>query len=133
MFEDCGPSGSQKLDCFVCALVPDVRLQVELREPRDFHEAAMLAEGANVVIPRISGQDSRRNWQHKQYKSPPLQHPPPLMKTSVEISAPKNTGPKPMELGIACRRTLTKEEYPVLRAKNANVGHMAHDYPWKNK
>ena len=49
---------AEKLDRFVCALGPDVRLQVELRGPRDFHEAVIFAECADVVISRIPGQDS---------------------------------------------------------------------------
>ena len=61
----------EKLDRFVRTLVPDVRLQVELRGPRDFHEAAMFAERADAVISRIPDQDSQRNWQNKKYKSPP--------------------------------------------------------------
>ena len=32
-------SKAQKLDRFICALVPEVRLQVELRGPLNFHEA----------------------------------------------------------------------------------------------
>ena len=34
-------SEAEKLDRFVCALVSEIRLQVELRGPRDFHEAAV--------------------------------------------------------------------------------------------
>ena len=36
-------SEAEKLDRFVRALAQDIRLQVELRGPRDFHEAAMFA------------------------------------------------------------------------------------------
>ena len=46
---------AEKLDRFVCALVPDIRLQAELRGPRDFHEVAVSTECANVVISRILG------------------------------------------------------------------------------
>ena len=46
-------SDAEKLDRFVHALVPDIRLQVELRGPRDFHEVAMFAERADSVISRI--------------------------------------------------------------------------------
>ena len=44
---------AEKLDCFVRALVLDVRSQVELRGPRDFHEVAMFAKRADVVISHI--------------------------------------------------------------------------------
>ena len=40
----------EKLDCFVRVLVPNVRLQEELRGPRGFHEVAMLIECADAVI-----------------------------------------------------------------------------------
>ena len=54
-------SEAEKLDRFVRALVSDIRLQVELRGPRDFHEAAVFAERVDSVISRIPGQDSRKN------------------------------------------------------------------------
>ena len=51
-----------------------------------------------------------------------------------------NTGPQPMELGVAHRCALTKEEYQKLRSENAyfycwrlNIGHMVRDYPLKKK
>ena len=37
-------SEAEKMDQFVHVLAQDVRLQVELQGPRDFHEAAMFAE-----------------------------------------------------------------------------------------
>ena len=37
-------SEAEKLDRFVCALAQDIHLQVELRGPTNFHEAAMFAE-----------------------------------------------------------------------------------------
>ena len=43
------------MDQFVRALAQDVRLQVELRGPQDFHEAAMFAERADAVLTRVSG------------------------------------------------------------------------------
>ena len=45
----------EKLDRFVRALAQDIRLQVELRGPHDFHEAAMFAKRADAVITRVSG------------------------------------------------------------------------------
>ena len=53
-------SEAEKLDRFVRALVSDIRLQVELRGPRDFHEAAVFIERADSVISRIPSQDSRK-------------------------------------------------------------------------
>ena len=37
-------SEAEKMDRFVHVLAQDIRLQVELRGPQDFHEAAMFAE-----------------------------------------------------------------------------------------
>ena len=63
---------AEKLDKFVCALIPDIRLQVELHGPQNFHEAAMFAERADAVITRVSGQDTWKSWQ-KGYKGGPPQ------------------------------------------------------------
>ena len=100
----------------------------------------MFAECADAVIWRIPGQDSRRNWKQKKFKCPPLYHPPPPTPSSAGTNAPRNTGPEPTELGITRRRTLTKEEYQELWAKNAcvycrkpNASHMARDCPLKKK
>ena len=70
-------SEAEKLDRSVRALVPDVRMQVELRGPSAFHDAAMYAERADVVLSRVTGHDARRHWQKKQ-KSHFQQRPPPL-------------------------------------------------------
>ena len=48
-------SEAEKLDQFVCMLVPEIRLQVELRGPQNFHEAAMFAEHADAVIMHVFG------------------------------------------------------------------------------
>ena len=45
-------SEAEKLDRFVHALIQDIRLQVELRGPQNFHEATMFAERADAVITR---------------------------------------------------------------------------------
>ena len=65
-------SEAEKLDRFVRALIQDIRLQVELRGPQNFHEAAMFAERADAVIMHVSGQDTRKSWQ-KGYKGGPPQ------------------------------------------------------------
>ena len=51
-------SEAEKLDNFVHALVPDIRLQVELGSPQNFHRATMYAERVDVVITRVSSQDT---------------------------------------------------------------------------
>ena len=51
-------SEEEKLDRFVRALVPDVRMQVELRGPTSYHDAAMYAERADAVLSRVTGHDS---------------------------------------------------------------------------
>ena len=53
-------SEAEKMDCFVRALVQEIRLQVELRGPADFHEAAMFAKRIDVVITRVAGHDARK-------------------------------------------------------------------------
>ena len=127
------------MDRFMHALAQDVRLQVELRGPQDFHEAAMLAERADTVLTRISGQDARKPWQ-KGHKGGFQQRPPLSNKGIGEPSAQGSGSPEPMELGMARRRTLSHEEYAKLRAKNAyfyskkpNASHVARDCPMKKK
>ena len=49
----------EKLDCYVRALVLEIRLQVGLRGPLNVDEAvAMVAECADAMISRVSSQDS---------------------------------------------------------------------------
>ena len=59
-------SKAEKLDRFVRALVPGVRMQVELRGPGSFHDAAMYAERADAVLLRVTGHDAWKHWQKKQ-------------------------------------------------------------------
>ena len=130
-------SEAEKLDQFVRALAQDIRLQVELRGPRDFHEAAMFAEWADAVLTHVSGQDTRKPWQKGQ-KGGFVQRSP--LPNKGESSAQGGGGPKPMELGMARKRTLTREEIATLRAQNAcfygqkpNAGHMVRNCPEKKK
>ena len=51
---------AEKLDRFIRALVQDIRLQVELRGPANFHEAAMFAERADIVIAHVAGHNVRQ-------------------------------------------------------------------------
>ena len=127
------------MDQFMHVLAQDVRLQVELRGPRDFHEVAMFAERADAVLTRISGQDARKPWQNG-HKGGFQQRPPLQNKGIGEPSAQGSGGPEPMELGMAQRRTLSHEEYAKLRAENAcfycrkpNAGHVARDCPLTKK
>ena len=53
-------SKAEKLDRFVHALVQEIRLQVELRGPANFHDAAMFAERVDAVITRVAGHDVRK-------------------------------------------------------------------------
>lgn len=131
-------SEEEKLDRFVRALVPDVRMQVELRGPANYHDAAMYAERADAVLSRVAGHDSRKNW-HKKNKGG-FQHrpPPPTAKPEGESSA--GQGPEPMEIGSMRRKPLSREEMQRLRSENAcfycrkpNAGHMARDCPLKKK
>ena len=69
-------SNAEKLDRFVRVLVPEIRLQVALHGPLDFHEVAMYAERTDAVISHISSQDAQKPWQ-KQFKKGP-QHRPPM-------------------------------------------------------
>ena len=54
-------SEAEKLDRFMRALVPNVRVQVELRGPMNIQEAAMYAERADAILSRISGKILVRN------------------------------------------------------------------------
>ena len=110
---------------------------MELRGPQDFHEAAMFAERVDAVLMRVSSQDMRKPWQKGQ-KGGFVQRPPLLNKG--EFSAQGGRGPEPMELGMAQKRTLTREEIATLRAQNAcfycrkpNAGNMARNCPEKKK
>ena len=68
-------SEAEKMDRFVRALAQEIRLQVELCGPQNFHEAAMFAERADAVITRVSGPDTHKPWQKGQ-KGGFMQCPP---------------------------------------------------------
>ena len=127
------------MDRFVRALAQDIRLQVELHGPQNFHEAAMFAEWADAVITRVSGQDTHKLWQKGQ-KGGFMQRPPLQNKSTGETNAQGSGRLEPMELGMAWWRTLTREEIQKLRIENAclycckpNAGHVARDCPQKKK
>ena len=54
-------SEAEKLNWFVRVLVHDIRVQVELRGPRDFHEVAVFTKRADAMILWILGQGSHKN------------------------------------------------------------------------
>ena len=130
-------SEEEKLDRFVRALANDVRLQVELRNPATFNDAALYAERADAVLSRTAGHGFRQNWQQKKNKGgyrPPSAPAP----TAGETSTGK--GPEPMEIGSMRKKALTQEEMQKLRAQKAcfycrkpNAGHMARNCPEKTK
>ena len=128
-------SEAEKLDRFVRALVQEVRLQVELRGPRNFHEAAMFAERADAVITRVAGHDAQKAAKQKQkWGYPPRQ--PASTPMGGEHRASGSGGPEPMELGTASRRSLSRSEYEKLRAQKAcfickKPGHIARNCPEK--
>ena len=130
-------SEAEKLDRFVHALVQDIRLQVELRGPNDFHEAATFAERADAVITRVAGHNAQKSGPQKQ-KWGYAQRPPAQTQTSGGQTAQSSGGPEPMELGTAGRRTLSRAEYEKLRAERAcfickKPGHLARNCPLKKK
>ena len=111
-------SEAEKMDHFIRALVPEVRLQVELRGPINFHEAAMYAEHADAVIcvslakthvnhgrkvKRGSSTTSTNARYHQEWK--------PVHQVHQVLNQ--------WNLGMAQRRTLSKEEYQKLRSENA--------------
>ena len=100
-------SEEEKLDRFVRALVNDVCLQVELRNPATFNDAALYAEHADAVLVRTTGHGFRQQWQQKKNKGG--YRPPPTPATpSGETST--GTGPEPMEIGFLRRKPLTQQE-----------------------
>ena len=100
---------AEKLNRFVRALVPDVRMQVELRGPGVFHNAAMYVERADAVLSRVTGHDARKHWQKKQKSHFQQRPPPPTPKIEGESSV--GPGPELMEIGSMRRKPLSKEEY----------------------
>ena len=102
-------SKAEKLDRFVRALVPDVRMQVELRAPMGFHDAALYAERADAVLSRVAGHDSKKNWQKKNKGGYQQRTPPLVPRNEGETSA--GPRPEPMEIGAMRRKPLSKEEY----------------------
>ena len=115
----------------------DIRLQVELRGPTNFHEAAAFAERADAVITRVAGHNVQKSGPQKQ-KWGYSQRPPAQTQTGGGHTAQGSGGPEPMELGTASRRSLSRAEYEKLRSERAcfickQPGHIARNCPQKKK
>ena len=106
------------MDRFVRALVQEIRLQVELRGPVNFHEAAQFAERTDAVITRVAGHNAQKVAPQKTKWGYSQRLPVPI-KTSGESSAHGSEGPEPMELGTASCQSLTRAEYEELHAEKA--------------
>ena len=135
------------MDLFCRALLPSVRLQVELRGPATFQEAATFAERADAVLSRVPGQDFGGGWHKKKPQHRGTFAPPPMYKTPPSGSGSgagagtgAGSGPEPMEIGSIQRKPLTKQEMARLRAnkgcfycRQENAGHIARNCPMKAK
>ena len=127
----------EKLDRFVCALVQDIRLQVELRGVADFYEAVMFAERADAVITCIASHNACKVAPQKQ-KWGNFHRSPAPMRSNGDAGTSGSGGPEPMELGTANCQTLTRSEYEKLRTEKAcficrKPGHMARNCRMKKK
>ena len=125
------------MDRFVRALVQEIRLQVELRGPANFHEAVQFAERADAVITHVAGHNAQKaapqktKWGYSQCSPVPV-------KTSGESNAHGSGGPEPMELGTASRQSLTRVEYEKLHVEKVcfvchKPGHLVRNCPMKKK
>ena len=95
----------------------------------------MFTECANAVITHVAGHDIRKAAPQKQKWSNFNRSPVP-MRSNGDAGASGSGGPKPMELGIASRRTLTRSKYEKLHAEKAcficrKPGHLARNCPVK--
>ena len=138
---------AEKMDRFCRALLPSVRLQVELRGPATFQEAATYAERADAVLSRVPGQDFGGGWQKKKpqhrgtFVSPPSYKTPPSGSGSgAGAGTGAGSGPEPMEIGSIQRKPLTQKEMARLRmnkgcfyCRQENAGHIARNCPMKAK
>ena len=89
------------MDKFVCTLVLDIRLQVELCGPQNVHKASMFVERADAMITCVSGQDTWKSWQKGYKGGPPQQYQTQVKSRRGETSASGSGSPEPMELGVA--------------------------------
>ena len=132
-------SEAEKLDKFLRALHTNVRMQVELKEPETFEEAARYADRAGNVLSRVSGQGSsgKSSW-FKGNSSQGGGNVAGMRNFQVKPSG----GPEPMEIGTSNvqRKKLTSAERQLLWKNNGcffckkpNAGHVARDCPLRKK
>ena len=138
---------AEKLDRFCRALLPSVRLQVELRGPATFQEAATYAEKTDAVLSRVPGQDFGRGWQKNKpqhrgtFVSPPNYKTPPSGSGSgAGAGTGTGSGPELMEIGSIQKKPLNQKEIARLRmnkgcfyCRQENAGHIAKNCPLKLK
>ena len=89
-------SEAEMLDKFLRALHTNVRMQVELKEPTTFEEAARYADRADNVLSRVSGQGSsgKTSW----FKGNNFQGGGNAA-GSKNFQPKPSGGPEPMEIG----------------------------------
>ncbi len=132
-------SEAEKLDKFLRALNTNVRMQVELKEPASFEEAARYADRADNVLTRVSGQGAggKPSW----FKANSSQGGAHTV-GSRNFQQKSSGGPEPMEIGTSQvqRKPLTPAEKQHLRdnhgcfyCRKANAGHYSKNCPLKNK
>ena len=123
-------SEAEKLDKFLRALNGNVRMQVELKEPSTFEEAARYADRADNVLTRVSGQGTggKSSW----FKG----NGGGNAAGSRNVPQKASGGPEPMEIGNVQRKPLTSEEKQYLRNNNGcfycrktNAGHFLWNCP----
>ena len=124
-------SEAEKLDKFLRALNTNVRMQVELKEPSTFEEAARFADRADSVLSRVSGQGSggKSGW----FKG---NQGGGNAAGSKNFQVKPSGGPEPMEIGNIQKKPLTSEERQYLREHNGcfycrkvNAGHYYKNCP----
>ena len=130
-------SEAEKLDKFLRALNANVRMQVELKEPTTFEEAARYADRADNVLTRVSGQGSsgKSSW-FKGNSS----HGGANVAGARNFQPKTSGGPEPMEIGTSQvqRKPLTPTEKQHLRdnhgcfyCRKVNAGHYSKNCPLK--
>ena len=104
------------------------------RGPVHLQEAAVYVEHGDVVLSRVSGQDSSKKW-HQQNTNASGNFQRSFQAKSTGGSGSR---PEPMEIGTINKKPLTKEDYQKLRESKAcffcrkpNAGHIARDCPLK--
>ena len=86
-----------------------------LRGPTNFQAKAMYVECANVVLSRVSSQDSNKKW-HKQNANASGN-----FQQSFQAKLTSGSRPEPLEIGKINKKPLTKEDYQNLMESTACV------------